>query len=67
MASSTCETMRLGSGSSRRGLDFGMVSNSQSPKAMCAAMVATCYRAIWNKVADGKTNAGGSGVEVKHV
>jgi hypothetical protein len=64
MASSTCETIRLGSGSSRRGLDVGVVSNGQSLKATCAAMVATYCRGIWHKAANGKTNAGGRGVEV---
>jgi hypothetical protein len=69
MASSTCETIRLGSDSAKPGVDVQVVSNGQSLEATCAAMVAMYYRALWRKAArqNGKMNAEGYLVEVWHV
>jgi hypothetical protein len=69
MVSSTCETIRLGSGSSRPGLNVEVVSNGQSLEATCAAMAAVYYWALWRKRANGNggTSADGYIVEVWHV
>jgi len=69
MASSTCETIRLSLDSPKIGLNVQVVSNGQSIKATCAAMVATYYWALWRKAvnANGKMSADGYVVEVWHV
>lgn len=69
MISSTCETIQVGSGVSPSGFDVKVVSNEQSIKATCAAMVATYYWALWHKAsnANGKMGVGGYVVEVWHV
>ena len=67
MATSTCETIRLGSKPS--GPTVKVVTNGQSLEATCAAMVAMYYRALWRKAANanGKMSADGYVVEVRHV
>ena len=69
MVSSTCETIRVGSDLLTSGLDVKVVSNGQSIKATCAAMVATYYWALCCKAtnANGKMTADGYVVEVWHV
>ena len=69
MVSSTCETIRFGSDLLTSGLDVKVVSNGQSIKATCAAMVATYYWALCRKAANanGKMTADGYVVEVWHV
>jgi hypothetical protein len=69
MVSSTWETIRLGLDSLKPGVNVQVVSNGQSLKATCAAMVATYYWALWRKAANanGKMSADGYVVEVWHV
>jgi len=69
MVNSTCETIRLGLDSPKPGINVQVVSNGQSLKATCAAMVATYYWALCRKAANanGKMNVGGYVVEVWHV
>jgi len=69
MVSSTCETIQVGSDVSPSGFDVKVISNGQSIKATCAAMVATYYWALCRKAANanGKMNVGGYVVEVWHV
>jgi len=67
MATSTCETIRRGSGSSRLGLDVEVIGNGQALKATHAAMVATHFWGFCHKTANGKTNADLHVVEVRHV
>ena len=69
MVSSTWETIRLGLDSLKPGVNVQVVSNGQSLKATCAAMVATYYWALWRKAANanGKMSADGYVMEVWHV
>jgi hypothetical protein len=74
MVSGICETIRVGSDLLTSGLDVKVVSNGQSIKATCAAMVATYYWVLWRKAANangmdltGKISADNSVVEVWHV
>ena len=69
MTSSTCETIQVGSDPLASGFNVKVVSNGQSIKATCAAMVATYYWALCRKAvkANGKTSADGYVVEVWHV
>ncbi len=69
MVSSTCETIQVGSDLLPAGFNVKVVSNGQSIKATCAAMVATYYWALWRKAvkANGKISADGYVVEVWHV
>jgi hypothetical protein len=67
MGNSTCETIRLGSGSGRPGVDIQLVSNGQSLQATCAAMAATYYWALRHRAANSRMKASGYVVEVRHV
>jgi hypothetical protein len=69
MVDSTCETIQVGSDLRGSGFNVKVVSNGQSIKATCAAMVATYYWALWRKTANanGKMSADGYVVEVWHV
>jgi hypothetical protein len=69
MVNSTCETIRLGLDSPKPGVNVQVVSNGQSLKATCAAMVATYYWALHRRAANanGKMSADGYVVEVWHV
>ena len=69
MMNSTCETARLDLGLPSPGFKVQVVSNGQSVKATCAAMVATHYWALQRRAANtnGKMSADGYVVEVWHV
>ncbi len=69
MVDSTCETIQVGSDLLGSGFNVKVVSNGQSIKATCAAMVATYCWALWRKAANanGKMSADGYVVEVWHV
>ena len=69
MTINTCETIQVGSDLLAPGFNVKVVSNGQSIKATCAAMVATYYWALWRKAANanGKMSADGYVVEVWHV
>ena len=69
MVDSTCETIQVGSDLLGSGFNVKVVSNGQSIKATCAAMVATYYCALWRKAANanGKMSADGYVLEVWHV
>jgi hypothetical protein len=69
MVSSTCETIQVGSDLLLDGFNVKVVSNGQSLKATCAAMVATYYWALCRKAASAndKMSIGGYVVEVWHV
>jgi len=69
MISSTCEAIQVGSDLLTSGLNVKVVSNGQSAKATCAAMVATYYWGLWRKAANANDKVGADGyvVEVWHV
>jgi hypothetical protein len=69
MVSSTCETIQVGSYLLPAGFVVKVVSNGQSVKATCAAMVATYYWALYRRAANanGNMSADGYVVEVWHV
>jgi len=69
MISSTCETIQVDSDLLTSGLNVKVVSNGQSVKATCAAMVATYYWGLWRQAtnANGKISASDFVVEVGHV
>jgi hypothetical protein len=69
MISSICETIQVGSDRLPAGFNVKVVSNGQSLKATCAAMIATYYWALCRRAANanGKMSADGYVVEVWHV
>jgi len=69
MASAACESIEVCSDVLTSGVSVKVVSNGQSVKATCAALVSTYYWGAWQKAAHPNDNANVRDyvLEVRHV